>query len=125
LATRMSHRGFPQHLDANPIPVHDGARWKYLREIGQWTEEDRLPEHAAIEKMDAWIRRPSRNAGMKEARWNRGVNEMNFLRNRNTSTFLAKHTDRASSLSARVCNATGPTKRTEWYRCSALLKDIA
>ena len=47
---------------------------KYLREIGQWSDEDDAWNNAAIEKMDAWV--AARQAGMKAA-MEQGV-EVNF-----------------------------------------------
>ena len=73
LATRMGVEQFRDFLNANPIPVHEGTV-KYLREIGQWSDEDDAWNTAAIEKMDAWVE--ARQAGMKAA-MEQGV-EVNF-----------------------------------------------
>ncbi len=73
LASRMSVEQFRSFLNANPIPVHEGTV-KYLREIGQWTDEDDAWNNAAIEQMDAWVE--ARQAGMKAA-MEQGV-EINF-----------------------------------------------
>ncbi|MEQ6250662.1 TAXI family TRAP transporter solute-binding subunit [Sulfitobacter sp. HNIBRBA3233] len=64
LATRMSVDLFREFLNANPIPVHEGTV-KYLREIGQWTEEDDAWNEEAIALMDRWIE--ARNEGLKTA----------------------------------------------------------
>lgn len=64
LATRMSVDLFREFLNSNPVPVHEGTV-KYLREIGEWTEEDDAWNDAAIELMDKWI--AARQEGMKQA----------------------------------------------------------
>jgi TRAP transporter TAXI family solute receptor len=73
LATRMSVEQFRKFLDSNPVPVHEGTV-KYLREIGQWTDEDDVWNNAAIEQMDNWL--AAREAGLKTAQ-EQGV-EVNF-----------------------------------------------
>ncbi|MAS42715.1 MAG: hypothetical protein CML46_13165 [Rhodobacteraceae bacterium] len=64
LAARMSLELFRGYLDRTPLPVHEGTV-RYLREIGQWTDEDDVWNQAAIEKMDAWME--AREAAMAEA----------------------------------------------------------
>ena len=64
LATRMSVDLFREFLNSNPIPVHEGTV-KYLREIGEWTDEDDAWNNAAIEQMDKWI--AARQEGLKQA----------------------------------------------------------
>ena len=86
LAARMSVDLFREYLDSNPIPVHEGTV-KYLREIGQWTDEDDVWNNAAIEQMDQWI--AARQAGMKEA-MEQGV-QINF-ENEAFLEIMAKHT---------------------------------
>ncbi|KIN71126.1 TAXI family TRAP transporter solute-binding subunit [Sulfitobacter guttiformis] len=87
LAARMSVDLFRGYLDSNPIPIHEGTV-KYLREIGQWTDEDDVWNNAAITQMDAWIE--ARQSGMKEA-MEQGV-EINF-ENEAFLEIMAKHTE--------------------------------
>lgn len=65
LSTRMSIDVFREYLDTSPLPVHEGTV-RYLKEIGEWTEEDDAWNQEAIEKMDAWI--AAREAALAEAR---------------------------------------------------------
>lgn len=87
LAARMSADLFRGYLNSNPIPIHEGTV-KYLREIGQWTDEDDVWNNAAIEQMDQWI--AARQAGMKAA-MEQGV-EINF-ENEAFLEIMAKHTE--------------------------------
>lgn len=65
LASRMALENFRDYLNRSPLPVHDGTI-RYLREIGQWTDEDDAWNQEAIEKMDRWV--AARKAAMEEAR---------------------------------------------------------
>ena len=65
LAARMSLEQFRAYLDRTPLPVHEGTV-KYLREIGEWSEQDEQNNQQAIEKMDRWI--ADRRAAVEEAR---------------------------------------------------------
>lgn len=65
LAARMSIEVFRGYLDRSPLPVHAGTV-RYLREIGQWTDEDDVWNNEAIEKMDLWVE--ARAAALEEAR---------------------------------------------------------
>ncbi|MEH6647630.1 TAXI family TRAP transporter solute-binding subunit [Sulfitobacter sp.] len=86
-AARMSVDLFRGYLASNPMPIHEGTV-KYLREIGQWTDEDDVWNNAAIEQMDQWI--AARRAGMKDA-MEQGV-EINF-ENEAFLEIMAKHTE--------------------------------
>ncbi|MEQ6203534.1 TAXI family TRAP transporter solute-binding subunit [Sulfitobacter sp. HNIBRBA2951] len=86
LASRMSVELFRSYLNANPIPVHEGTV-KYLREIGQWSDEDDAWNSAAIKQMDAWVE--ARQAGMKAA-MEQGI-EINF-ENEEFLNLMAEHT---------------------------------
>jgi TRAP transporter TAXI family solute receptor len=96
LAARMSVELFRGYLDNNPMPVHEGTV-KYLREIGQWTDEDDVWNNTAIEQMDAWI--AARQAGMKDA-MEQGV-EINF-ENEAFLEIMAKHTEGLESFRSRL-----------------------
>lgn len=65
LSARMSMEIFRQYLDRTPLPIHEGTV-RYLKEIGQWTEEDDVWNNEAIEKMDRWVE--ARTAALEEAR---------------------------------------------------------
>ncbi|MBL7249894.1 TAXI family TRAP transporter solute-binding subunit [Alloalcanivorax sp. C16-2] len=65
LAARMSLEQFRAYLDRTPLPVHEGTV-KYLREIGEWSDQDEQHNQQAIEKMDRWI--AARRAAVEEAR---------------------------------------------------------
>ena len=67
LAARMSVDLFRSYLDRTPLPIHEGTV-KYLREIGEWTDEDDAWNNEANEKMDAWI--SARQEAMAEAQQN-------------------------------------------------------
>ncbi|MGR3565592.1 MAG: TAXI family TRAP transporter solute-binding subunit [Heliomarina sp.] len=73
LATRMSMDQFRKYLNRTPLPVHEGTV-KYLREIGQWSDEDDTWNNKAIETMDAWI--SARQEALKAAQ-EQGI-EINF-----------------------------------------------
>lgn len=65
LASRMSVDNFREYLNRSPLPVHEGTVL-YLKEIGQWTEEDDVWNNEAIEKMNLWVQ--ARTAALEEAR---------------------------------------------------------
>ncbi|MFW5823357.1 MAG: TAXI family TRAP transporter solute-binding subunit [Marinobacter sp.] len=65
LSSRMSMEVFRDYLDTTPLPVHEGTV-RYLKEAGEWTEEDEARNQKAIEKMDAWVE--AREAALAEAR---------------------------------------------------------
>lgn len=64
LAARMSLEQFRKYLDRSPLPVHEGTV-KYLREIGEWTDDDDAWNEKAAASMDGWIE--ARKAAMKAA----------------------------------------------------------
>lgn len=64
IAPRMSIAHFRSFLNHNPFPVAEGTI-RYLREIGEWTEEDDQWNEDAIILMDRWI--AARNAAIDEA----------------------------------------------------------
>lgn len=64
LAARMSLEQFRAYLDRSPLPVHEGTV-KYLREIGEWTDEDDAWNEEAAATMDAWVE--ARKAAMQTA----------------------------------------------------------
>jgi uncharacterized protein len=65
LAARMSVEHFREFLDRSPMPVHDGTI-RYLREIGQWTEDDDKWNQEAAELMDKWLE--ARQQALAEAK---------------------------------------------------------
>ncbi|MBM1690505.1 TAXI family TRAP transporter solute-binding subunit [Sulfitobacter geojensis] len=96
LAARMSVDLFRGYLDNNPMPIHEGTV-KYLREIGQWTDEDDVWNNAAIELMDKWVE--ARRAGMKDA-MEQGI-EINF-ENEAFLELMAKHTEGLPAFRSRL-----------------------
>ncbi|WP_121066685.1 TAXI family TRAP transporter solute-binding subunit [Chachezhania antarctica] len=96
LTKRMSRDLFRQYLDRTPLPIHEGTV-KYLREIGQWTDEDDAWNQTAIETMDAWL--AARTAAMEEAR-EQGV-EIQF-QNQAFLDILDKHTEGLPGLRSRL-----------------------
>lgn len=64
LSARMSVEQFRIFLERSPLPVHDGTV-RYLKEIGEWSEEDEANNQAAIEQTEAWIE--ARKAVLEEA----------------------------------------------------------
>ncbi len=96
LASRMSIKQFRDFLNANPIPIHEGTV-KYLREIGEWSDEDDAWNQEAIEKMDAWV--AARQAGMKAA-MEQGV-EINF-ENEEFLNIMADHTEGLKTFRSRL-----------------------
>lgn len=65
LATRMSLDVTRSYMKSSPIPLHEGTV-RYLKEIGEWSEEDEQLRKEAIEHMDSWVE--ARKAVMEEAR---------------------------------------------------------
>lgn len=96
LATRMDIEVFRTYLDRSPLPVHEGTV-RYLKEIGEWTEEDDAWNKEAIEKMDQWI--DARKAALAEARENRITPDYN------DDEFMAifnKHTEGLEGFQSRL-----------------------
>lgn len=96
LSSRMSMEVFRDYLDTSPLPVHDGTV-RYLKEIGEWTEEDDAWNQAAIEKMDAWIE--ARAAAMAEARDKRIAPDQN---NEEYMAIFRKHTEGLEGFRTRL-----------------------
>ncbi|MFW5823360.1 MAG: TAXI family TRAP transporter solute-binding subunit [Marinobacter sp.] len=65
LASRMNLDVTRQYMKNSPLPVHEGTV-RYLKEIGEWTDEDEKRNQAAIEQVDAWVE--AREAVLAEAR---------------------------------------------------------
>jgi len=65
LATRMSLDMTLSYMKSSPIPLHEGTV-RYLKEIGEWSDEDEQLRQEAIEHMDQWVE--ARKAVMEEAR---------------------------------------------------------
>ncbi len=96
LSSRMSMEVFRDYLDTSPLPVHEGTV-RYLKEIGEWTEEDDAWNQAAIEKMDAWIE--ARAAAMAEARDKRIAPDQN---NEEYMAIFRKHTEGLEGFRTRL-----------------------
>ena len=96
LSSRMSMEVFRDYLDTSPLPVHEGTV-RYLKEIGEWTEEDDAWNQAAIEKMDAWIE--ARAAAMAEARDQRIAPDQN---NEEYMAIFEKHTEGLEGFRTRL-----------------------
>ncbi|WP_328188447.1 TAXI family TRAP transporter solute-binding subunit [Marinobacter sp. OP 3.4] len=96
LATRMSMDVFRKFLDRSSIPVHEGTV-RYLKEIGEWTEEDEAANQEAIEKMDRWI--SAREAALAEARDQRIVPDPD---NEEYMAIFNKHTEGLEGFSSRL-----------------------
>ena len=54
LAARMSLEYFREFMVRSPMPIHEGTV-RYLREIGEWSDEDEARNQEAREKMDQWL----------------------------------------------------------------------
>lgn len=96
LATRMKMDVFRKFLDRSTIPVHEGTV-RYLKEIGEWTEEDEAANQESIALMDEWI--SAREAALAEARDNRIVPDPE------SEEFMAiynKHTEGLEGFSSRL-----------------------
>lgn len=65
LSARMSLEVTRSYARRSPIPLHEGTV-RYLKEIGEWTEEDEKLNQEAIQHMDQWV--SARKAVMDEAR---------------------------------------------------------
>ncbi len=96
LAARMSMEQFRKYLDRTPLPIHEGTV-RYLREIGQWTEEDDAWNQEAIEKMDRWME--ARQAAMKDAQ-EQGVRA--DFESQEFMDILAKHTEGLEGFRSRL-----------------------
>ncbi|MGM0569448.1 TAXI family TRAP transporter solute-binding subunit [Marinobacter sp.] len=96
LSSRMSIEVFRDYLDTSPLPVHEGTV-RYLKEIGEWTEEDDAWNQAAIEKMDAWIE--ARAAAMAEARDKRIAPDQN---DEEYMAIFEKHTEGLEGFRTRL-----------------------
>lgn len=96
LATRMSLDVFRDYMDRSSVPVHEGTV-RYLKEIGEWTEEDEAANQASIEKMDRWIE--AREAALKEARENRIVPDED---NEDYMEIFNKHTEGLEGFKSRL-----------------------
>lgn len=96
LATRMSMDIFRDYLDRSPIPVHEGTV-RYLKEIGQWTEEDDAWNNEAIAKMDRWVE--ARQAALEEARSQR-IEASH--QNEEFMAILKRHTEGLESFRSRL-----------------------
>ena len=64
LAPRMSLELFMEFLERSPMPVHEGTV-KYLREIGEWTDEHEERNQEARGNMERWVE--ARKNAMAEA----------------------------------------------------------
>lgn len=96
LASRMSLEQFRAYLDRTPLPVHPGTV-KYLKEIGEWSEEDEANNQKAIETMDIWI--AARQAALDEARENRVTPD---FQNEEYLEIFNKHTEGLEGLRSRL-----------------------
>lgn len=96
LATRMSLDVFRDYMDRSSVPVHEGTV-RYLKEIGEWTEEDEAANQASIEKMDRWIE--ARKAALEEAREKRIVPDAD---NEDFMAIVNKHTEGLEGFSSRL-----------------------
>lgn len=86
LCPRMSIEYFSEFLDYCAFPVHEGTV-KYLREIGEWTEEDDKWNNEAIEKERKWLE--ARKKALKEVE-EKGVEK--HWENEEFLEIIAKHT---------------------------------
>lgn len=96
LSARMSLEAFRDYLDSSPLPVHEGTV-RYLKEIGEWTEEDDVWNQEATERMNAWI--SAREAAMAEARDKRiapGQNNEEYM------AIFRKHTEGLEGFRTRL-----------------------
>ncbi|MFC4261119.1 TAXI family TRAP transporter solute-binding subunit [Marinobacter lacisalsi] len=96
LATRMSLDVFRDYMDRSSVPVHEGTV-RYLKEIGEWTEEDEAANQASIEKMDRWIE--ARKAALEEARDKRIVPDAD---NEEFMAIFNRHTEGLEGFSSRL-----------------------
>ncbi|MFN3275604.1 MAG: TAXI family TRAP transporter solute-binding subunit [Paracoccus sp. (in: a-proteobacteria)] len=65
MSERMSLEVFRDYLNRTPLPIHDGTV-RYLREIGEWTDEDDVWNAQAAANLDGWV--AAREAAFAEAR---------------------------------------------------------
>lgn len=96
LAARMELSIFLDYIDRSPVPVHAGTV-RYLKEIGEWTDEREARNQQAVALMNQWIE--ARNAALAEAR------ESRIRPDQNDEAFMEifhKHTEGLENLRSRL-----------------------